>query len=390
MKKYIIAIILFIISLIIVDDVYAAGLPQWAVNANILRPVQAHVYDCTSSACTVDLKAYYGVDLDYDGQNFYEQTKATSMSVNGPGIMWTYQVHTNLNPTTLYSLTTYICHNFMDGEVNLVYKGMYGSTTLANVRNKVNPFNTKTTNYYTNLYPAPFPDQIDGLGGCGYINAIFTPTAQTKWLGVNFSVDTAVSNYKSILIGYQVEALGNANVLSSSDIQEVIDDSNLATASSITEVQKAQQQIKTEIQAMQEEQQVTNEKLDETNQQLGDLNNNITNSDSSEATNSASGFFEDFNTDTFGLTSIITAPLNLINNLTSSSCSPLTLEIPFVNKTMQLPCMSTIYSRYFGAFLSIYQIITFGFTSYWVCVRVFALVKDFKNPDHDEIEVMDL
>lgn len=134
----------------------------------------------------------------------------------------------------------------------------------------------------------------------------------------------------------------------------------------------------------------TNDKIDQTNQQLGDLNNNLTNSDSSDATNEAGNFFSGFETDTFGLTSIITAPLDLIGSITSSSCSPLPLKVPFVDKSFNLPCMSTIYEEYFGSFLTIYQTITFGIVAYWVCVRIFALVKDFKNPDHDEIEVLDL
>lgn len=128
-----------------------------------------------------------------------------------------------------------------------------------------------------------------------------------------------------------------------------------------------------------------------TNEELGNLNDNLNDSDTSDATNEAGDFFSGFETDTFGLTSIITAPLNLIGSITSSSCSPLGLKVPFVeNSTLNLPCMSTIYQKHFGSFLSVYQTITFGIIAYWVCVRVFALVKDFKNPDHDEIEVLDL
>lgn len=108
------------------------------------------------------------------------------------------------------------------------------------------------------------------------------------------------------------------------------------------------------------------------------------------AQDSASGFFNDFTTDTHGLTAIITAPLTLISSITSKSCSPLVLPLPFVDKDLTLPCMGAIYSQYFGSFLSIYQLITFGIVAYWVCVRIFNLVKDFKNPDHDEIEVLDL
>ena len=131
-------------------------------------------------------------------------------------------------------------------------------------------------------------------------------------------------------------------------------------------------------------------KLDDTNTQLGNLNDSLNNSDSSGATSEASEFFSGFTTDTFGLTSIITAPLNLIGSITSSTCTPLGLPLPYVNKTLELPCMSSIYSQYFGSFFTLYQTITFGIIAYWVCVRIFNLVKDFKNPDHDEMEVLDL
>lgn len=140
-----------------------------------------------------------------------------------------------------------------------------------------------------------------------------------------------------------------------------------------------------------------NEKLDEsinqqkeTNQKLDETNDTLKDDNTSESTSEATEFFEGFDTDTHGLTSIITAPLELIGNIAGSTCSPLPLQVPFVNKTMSLPCMSSIYKKHFGSFLTVYQTITFGIVAYWVCVRIFALVKDFKNPEHDEIEVMDL
>lgn len=136
--------------------------------------------------------------------------------------------------------------------------------------------------------------------------------------------------------------------------------------------------------------QICTNKLDEQTNAVNNLNDSLNNSDSSGATSEASEFFSGFTTDTFGLTSIITAPLNLIGSITSSTCTPLGLPLPYVNKTLELPCMSSIYSEYFGSFFTLYQTITFGIIAYWVCVRIFNLVKDFKNPDHDEIEVLDL
>lgn len=143
------------------------------------------------------------------------------------------------------------------------------------------------------------------------------------------------------------------------------------------------QQIKENTEKQLEEQKKQLEEQKKTNETLKDDNID-------KAQDSAGGFFNDFTTDTHGLTAVVTAPLSLISSITSSSCSPLVIPLPYVDKDLTLPCMSNIYSNYFRSFLSIYQIITFGIVAYWVLVRIFNLVKDFKNPDHDEIEVLDL
>lgn len=124
---------------------------------------------------------------------------------------------------------------------------------------------------------------------------------------------------------------------------------------------------------------------------IDDLNDTLTDDNISGASSEASDFFSGFSTNTFGLTSIVTAPLNLIQSITSQTCSSLHLPLPYLNnKYLDLPCMSTIYSNYFGSFFTMYQTITYGIIAYWVIVRIFNQVKDFKNPEHDEIEVMDL
>lgn len=132
-----------------------------------------------------------------------------------------------------------------------------------------------------------------------------------------------------------------------------------------------------------EEQEKTNEKLD-------DLNESITDSDISGASDSAGGFFTDFKDDDYGLSDIVTLPLTFIQGLANASCSELSLPLPFVDEDVELPCMSSIYENYFGPFLTIYQIITFGIVGYWVCVNTLRLVNNFKNPDNDEVEVLDL
>lgn len=142
--------------------------------------------------------------------------------------------------------------------------------------------------------------------------------------------------------------------------------------------------------AIQQQQKEANETMKRVEEEQKKTNDLLEDDDIQGAQDSAGGFFNGFTTDTHGLTSIITAPLSLISSISSSSCSPLVIPLPFVDKDLTLPCMSSIYSQHFGSFLSIYQMITFGIIAYWVCVRIFNLVKDFKNPDHDEIEVLDL
>lgn len=128
----------------------------------------------------------------------------------------------------------------------------------------------------------------------------------------------------------------------------------------------------------------------ETNEKLDDLNESITDSDISGASDSAGGFFTDFENDDYGLSDIVTLPLTFIQGLANASCTDLELPLPFVDEDVELPCMSAIYEDYFGPFLTIYQIITFGIVGYWVCVNTLRLVNNFKNPDNDEVEVMDL
>lgn len=132
------------------------------------------------------------------------------------------------------------------------------------------------------------------------------------------------------------------------------------------------------------------DKQDQTNKELGDLNNNITNGDVGEASSSANDFFTGFESDDFGLTAIVTAPLNFIKSITSSTCSSLGFPMPFVDQRVELPCMNSIYKQYFGSFLTIYQTITFGIVAYWVCVNVLATVRGFKDPESDKIEVLEL
>lgn len=148
----------------------------------------------------------------------------------------------------------------------------------------------------------------------------------------------------------------------------------------------------------------TNSKLDElirqqqqSNSTQNDIKNNtketndlIKSDNVDNASSQGSSFFNDFSSNApQGLSGIISSPLRLITSLSSSTCSPLTFPLPFVNQNASLPCMSTIYSQ-FPEFYSIWQIITTGLIGYWVCVNLFRVVKGLQDPGNDRIEVLDL
>lgn len=116
----------------------------------------------------------------------------------------------------------------------------------------------------------------------------------------------------------------------------------------------------------------------------------IKDSDTSGSKDSANSFFSGFEDNDYGLSDIIKMPLTFIKGLASSKCSNLRLPLPLVDKTVELPCMTSIYGQYFGPFLTLYQTITTGIIAYWCCVNILKLVQGFKNPDNDEVEVMDL
>ncbi len=101
--------------------------------------------------------------------------------------------------------------------------------------------------------------------------------------------------------------------------------------------------------------------------------------------------FKNFKTNDHGLSSIITAPLSFIKNLSSATCTPVVLPIPFSkNQNVKLPCLTTMYEEKASSVYNIYKIVITGITAYWVCVRIYALVKGFKDPNDDKIEVMEL
>lgn len=104
-------------------------------------------------------------------------------------------------------------------------------------------------------------------------------------------------------------------------------------------------------------------------------------------------FLEQLNnviTNDTSLSSIITRPLEMIKSLPNSVCTNVSLNLPIINNTVKLPCMTPLYQQYFGAVFNLYQLITNGLIAYFVLINLLSFLFEFKEPTSDKVEVVEL
>jgi hypothetical protein len=98
--------------------------------------------------------------------------------------------------------------------------------------------------------------------------------------------------------------------------------------------------------------------------------------------------------DSYGLQSIINAPLGFLASLpgiSNETCQPIQMTLPFLNGNISYPCLTTsVYQPHFPALLTIWQTIMTALVAYWIGIKLFATVKNVNSPDNDRIEVVDL
>lgn len=90
------------------------------------------------------------------------------------------------------------------------------------------------------------------------------------------------------------------------------------------------------------------------------------------------------------LTSVITKPLDMIESIATQTCTPLHLEIPFIDTDLNLPCPRTVLTQYFPEMLSFWDVVSTGLISYWVVVKLLAQSKSAFDPDESKLEVTNL
>ena len=106
-------------------------------------------------------------------------------------------------------------------------------------------------------------------------------------------------------------------------------------------------------------------------------------------TSSSNSFFNNFKSSDHGLTGIVSAPLKIINQFTTTTCK--SVNIDFLGAKADLPCGSTLWGREdLKTFVDIYNVIMGGLISYGALKGIFNRVQGFKNPDSSKVEVIDL
>lgn len=129
--------------------------------------------------------------------------------------------------------------------------------------------------------------------------------------------------------------------------------------------------------------------LDNTKTNTEDIKNSLNSDDVDDSSNTASGFFSDFSDNGHGLSGIVTAPLNAVNAMLTTTCTA--PSATYKNKTFSLPCGDILWNQEGASnFKNILNLFYGGIICFGLLKSLFKDVNDLKNPDNDKVEVVDL
>lgn len=325
--------------------VNAATVNQWADNLPVLNRVQ--MYECGANQCYDKSTDFGGIQTGTEGDRKYifSSSKLTVDSSGGTVI----QITTGdvLNKGYLYLTKFYVCVNpnissytYKIGNTDYSTPNKYNAEILA-----LNDSALSTSPGITSL----------GYSSCRLYSGLYVPTSTgNNWVSIQFTSNNTQTT-KFAIVAVVTESLG----LYTNTIKAIVENSN--------------GQVVDAVDAVKEETKKTND--------------TISDSDSSGATSDASGFFDSFTDNSHGLSGIITAPLNSINAMLSTTCTP--LQATFMNTTVSLPCGYEFYSQ-IGEVNTWLNVIEGGFLCYLILRKLYLLIEKLKDPEEDKVEVMKL
>lgn len=348
--KKILFFILVCICFFLTDKyiVKAATTPYWGYNLEHFN--DGFFYDCNSSGCnnSIATGAQWGTDSSGTQYPGFFSGSATTVA-NSYGIMFvTTFPNQSLFKGYLYSLNTYVCSTGTSYPTLINY--YFGG--LNDIRSRVYSASFKSKNYYP-INGRPYESYGNSSGGgifeetCGYMSSIFSlgndfPASSSDGIGIQFTT-TSTQSAQYWVVGYSFDNLGYIENLSSSDVQNVINNSGLATATDVQSVNSAVNEVKKDINELNQTQKETNNILKDDN------------IDSSKTT------IEDKSADASKspISSLLTLPLKLLNNIhtgLSGTCSALNLG-SLLGTDLVLPCINL--EQRLGSYL--WGLIDYGF-----------------------------
>lgn len=328
----------------------------WITNTDV--PTYFDLFDCTESTCNRVGSSNYTNEMielnETGGRQFTVTTR--QYNLKGNGIVMRTSSNARYNVGYLYQTTFYVCSDaIMDNATNTIYPSYYGDAfTNNNVFQSSNSYNL-----------SGLPGLAPQWENCYAFSTIFSPGENGTYINLRLKSTSKINGYYA-LVGFKSESLG----LYSGEVKSIVQNSGFATAKSVDEVKKATDEVK-------EETKKTNDTLN--------------NSDTSGAQSDADSFFNGFDDgDTGSLMNLVKLPLKFLNSL-NNSCHAIELDTGFIGK-YRLECLSTtLYNQSgFSGLFNIIKLILNGVVMYGCIRKIISVVQKLKNPDDDEIEVMDL
>lgn len=194
---------------------------------------------------------------------------------------------------------------------------------------------------------------------CRLYSGLFVPNESSTWVSFKLDPNTATNNMHFAIVSYNIRELG----IYSDTIKQIIDESNNNVTDAVNNVTDA----------------------------VNNANKNITDSDISGAKNDSDSFFNNFDSgDTGSLMNLVKLPLKFLNNL-NNKCTSITFNTGYLGN-ITLPCLSTTLYNQNGLapIINIGSLILNGSIMYGCIKSIIDCVNNLKNPDNDEVEVIDL
>ena len=290
--------------------VKAASIPGWASNLPSLSRVD--VWDCNSSNCNNSVSlGQQGLTTDYGLRDMLVTNSTVSIANNGIKMSYAYIQKSGY----LYESIFYVCSS---KDINSATFSVYGSDGSA-AKNHSNTFNRTAILGMSNI-PGN-ADQV--MGSCRQIIGLFVPEKDMNWISAKITNSSTIKTSLEI-IAVETRELG----IYTDSIKSIIQDSGFATAKSVDEVKQATDKIEEETKK---------------------TNDTITDTSSPDTEDSINQWSEKMIDNP--LEAVVMLPLNILNSIKTGlngTCSPLNVPVPFIDVTIQIPCISSIFAQIEG------------------------------------------